>query len=179
MTFQEQYKQDILPKLKEQFGYTNDLAVPRITKVTLNVGVGRHSKDKAYIDNVVETLQRITGQRPVLTKARKSIASFKLREGAIVGVKVTLRGARMHDFLQKLVHITFPRVRDFRGISPHAFDKQGNYTVGIKENLAFPEIRAEDLEKVHGLEACISTTARSKEEGEALLRLMQFPFREA
>lgn len=177
MRLVEQYKQDIAPKLQEQFSYANVMAIPRVIKVTLNVGVGRHSKDSAYIEGVVETLRRITGQQPVITKARKSIASFKIREGAPVGVTVTLRGARMYDFLEKLVHVTFPRVRDFRGISTKSFDKTGNYTVGIKEHTAFPEISAEDLDKIHGLEVSITTTAKTAPEGEALLRLMGFPFK--
>lgn len=177
MRLAEQYKKEIVPKLTEQFGYSNVMAVPRVKKVTINVGVGRHTKDKAYIDGVVDTLRRITGQQPVLTKARKSIASFKLREGSIVGVTVTLRGERMYDFLQKLVHITFPRVRDFRGISAGSFDKTGNYSVGMKDTIAFPEVRAEDIEKVHGLEVAVTTTATTAAEGEALLRLMGFPFK--
>jgi large subunit ribosomal protein L5 len=177
MRLQETYKKEILPKLKQEFGCTNDLAVPRLQRVTVNVGVGRVSKDKAKVESVEETLRVITGQKPVVTKARKSIASFKVRAGMPAGVVVTLRGRRMYDFVEKLVHVTLPRVRDFRGLSPKSFDKQGNYTIGFKENLAFPELRADDLESIHGLEVCIATTARSREEGTRLLQLLGFPFK--
>lgn len=176
MRLAQQYKEEIVPKLKSQFSYANTMAVPRVTKVTLNVGIGRHAKDSAYIEGVVDTLRRISGQQPIITKARQSIASFKVREGAPVGVAVTLRGARMYDFLEKLVNVTFPRVRDFRGVSTKSFDGQGNYSVGIKENVAFPEVKSEDIDKMHGLEVNITTTAQTAEEGEALLRQMGFPF---
>lgn len=174
---QELYKKEIVPKLKEKFGYTNSMAVPRLLKVVVNVGVGKNTKDKAYIDNVASSLNRITGQKPVLCKAKKSISAFKVREGNIVGVMVTLRGKMMYDFIEKLINITFPRVRDFRGIENKGLDKQGNFAIGFREHLAFPEIKADEVEKVHGLEICIATTAKSREEGFALLKLMGFPFK--
>lgn len=178
MRLEEKYKKEVIGQLKEQFGYTNLLAIPRVTKVVLNVGVGRNN-DKARIDAVTNTLAKISGQKPVATKARKSISSFKIREGMIVGVTVTLRGKRMYDFLDKLVSITLPRVRDFRGISPKSFDKQGNYSLGFKESTPFPELKAEDLDQQHGIEVSISTTAQSREEGQALLTLLGFPFIQA
>jgi len=177
MKLKEKYQKEIAPKLKEEFNHSNSLSVPRLDKVTLNVGVGRFSKDKAHLEMVVQTLRNITGQNPIQTKARKSIASFKVREGSIVGVTVTLRGQKMYDFIEKLVNISLPRVRDFRGLSPKIIDKQGNGTIGIKESIAFPEIKADELEKIHGLEICISTTASNKEEGLALLKLLGFPFK--
>ena len=177
MTLIEKYKKEIIPQLKEEFGYKNEMAVPRVNRITVNVGVGRVNKDKAFMANVENTLIKITGQKPVKTKARKSIATFKVREGAIVGMVVTLRGKRMYDFLDKLINVSLPRVRDFRGLSPKSLDRQGNYSIGLKENIAFPEIRADEIEKIHGLEVCISTTANTKEEGEKLLRLMGFPLK--
>src|SRR3989339_1056441 len=177
MRLQEMYKKDVLPKLKEEFGYTNDLAAPRLVRVTVNVGVGRISKEKAKVENVEETLRAITGQKPVVTLPRKSIASFKVREGMAAGVMVTLRGRRMYDFIEKLIHISLPRVRDFRGLSMKSFDKQGNYTIGFKENQAFPELRADDIESIHGLEVCIATSARTAPEGARLLQLLGFPLK--
>lgn len=177
MRLQELYKKEIAPKLEEKFGYANKMAVPKIVKVAINVGVGKNTKDKAYIDNVVSSLSRITGQRPVLCKAKKSISAFKVREGNIVGVMVTLRGKKMYDFIERLINITFPRVRDFRGIENKGLDKQGNFSIGFKEHLAFPEIKADEVEKTHGLEINIATTAKSKEEGFELLKLMGFPFK--
>ena len=172
----EQYMKEILPKLVEKFQYKNNIQAPRVQKIVINVGFGRHSKDKDFIKNVQETLLRISGQRPVLTKARLSVSSFKVRQGMIIGAKVTLRGARMYDFLEKLVHVTFPRVRDFRGIGDKGIDNTGNITIGFKDNSAFPEVVAEDLDKLHGLEICISTTAKTREEGVELFHLMGFPF---
>lgn len=177
MRLQERYKKEIISKMKEKFGYKNNLAVPKLQKVTVNVGVGRFSKDKAYLDNVEETLRKITGQAPVKTKAKKSIASFKIRQGMIVGFMVTLRGQRMYDFVEKLIHATLPRVRDFRGLSAKAVDGQGNLTIGFKENLAFPEIKSDEIDKIHGLEVCITTNAKNREEGLELLKLMGLPFK--
>lgn len=177
MRLYEKYKKEIIPKMKEKFGYKNNLAVPKIQKVTVNVGVGRFSKDKAHLENVEETLKKITGQAPIKTKAKKSISAFKTREGMIVGFAVTLRGQRMYDFVEKLIHISLPRVRDFRGLSAKSIDKQGNFTIGFKENITFPEIKADEIEKVHGLEVCISTSSKSKEEGLELLKIMGFPFK--
>jgi large subunit ribosomal protein L5 len=173
----EKYKTEIVPKLKEQLGITNTLATPRMLKVVLNVGVGRHTKEQAFVDNVEKTLTKITGQRPVKTKAKKSIASFKVREGQIIGVKVTLRGQRMYDFIEKLVTISFPRIRDFRGISSKLVDKQGNMTIGFKEHIAFPEIKVDEIDNVHGLEICLDSTAHDRETGLALFTLLGFPFK--
>jgi len=172
-----QYLKQVIPALKEKFGLKNSLAVPTIKKVVINVGLGAGLKDKEYLDNVKNTLIRIAGQRPVETLSRKSISNFKIREGMVIGVKVTLRGTRMWDFLEKLIKVTLPRVRDFRGISTKSFDARGNYTLGFKEYIAFPEIRQDELEKLHGLELCISTTASNAGEGEALLSELGFPFK--
>jgi len=177
MRFKELYQKEILPKMKEKFGYKNNMAAPKISKVTLNVGVGRFSKDEAYLKEVEKTLINISGQKPVRIKAKQSISGFKIREGMIVGIKVILRNQRMEDFIEKLVHITFPRTRDFRGLSLKSIDKQGNFTIGIKEHLAFPEIHPDAVDNVHGLEICISTTAKTKEEGMELFKLTGFPFK--
>ncbi len=177
-SLQEKYKQDAIPALREKFGFKNIMQVPKITQVVLNVGVGRHHKDQAYIDNVVNTLTRITGQKPVRTKARKSIAAFKIREGLVIGVKVTLRGKRMYDFLEKLVNVSFPRIRDFRGISVKHVDRMGNMTIGFKEHTAFPEIKADDIDNVHGMEICLTTTATTTAAGVELFRLLGFPFKQ-
>jgi len=177
MNLQEKYNKEIIPAMKEKFGYVNIHQVPKITKVSINVGVGRHSKEKAFIDGVANNLSRIAGQKPVLAKAKKSIASFKIRQGMIVGVFVNLRGKRMYDFLNKLVNVSFPRVRDFRGINKDQVDNRGNITIGIKEHLAFPEIKADEVDNVHGVEISISTTAENKEEGLELLTLIGLPFK--
>lgn len=177
MRLKEKYTKEIMPKLQEKFGYKNNMQIPKMEKVVLNVGFGRHNKDKDYIANVVKTLTDITGQKPVLTKAKKSISSFKIREGMTIGATVSLRGERMYDFVEKLVNLTFPRVRDFRGISNKGIDRTGNFTVGIKESSAFGEVKAEDLEKIHGLEISIATTAKNREEGLELFTLIGFPFK--
>lgn len=170
------YKKEILPKLKEKFGYTNDLEVPRFVKVAINVGFGKHTKEKDYIDNVASTLERISGQKAVLTKAKKSISAFKVREGMTIGAMVTIRGKRMLDFLDKLVKVTFPNIRDFRGMKNDGIDKMGNMTIGFKEHIAFGEIRSDEMEKLHGLEISIVTTAKNYEEGKELFKLAGFPF---
>ncbi|HAT03720.1 MAG TPA: 50S ribosomal protein L5 [Candidatus Magasanikbacteria bacterium] len=170
------YKQTVVPALKQERGYKNVMQVPKIDKVVLNVGYGRQSKDKNYIDRVDHTLNLITGQRPIRNKAKKSISNFKIREGMEIGSSVTLRGPQMYNFLYKLINLTFPRVRDFRGISPKSFDGQGNYSIGFKEQLAFPEIGGEAADIIHGLQIVVSTTARTNEEGRALLEKMGFPF---
>lgn len=175
-TLYEQYKKEVVPALKKEFGYKNVMQVPRITKVVINSGVGRFVKEAGYIDNVEKTLSKISGQKPVRTKARDSISNFKIREGMEIGVVVTLRGPKMYHFLEKLVRVTFPRVRDFRGITDKAFDRQGNYTIGLKENVAFPEVKSGDVEKIHGLQIIINTTAKNKQEGKALLTHLGFPF---
>jgi large subunit ribosomal protein L5 len=177
MRLKELYTKELLPKMKEKFSYKNDMAVPRLDKVVLNIGFGRHAKDKSYIENIKNNLLSITGQKPVLTKAKKSISGFKVREGMIIGAKVTLRGARMYDFVEKLVNITFPRVRDFRGIDEKIVDKTGNISIGFKEHLAFPEIKIDDIDNVHGLEVNISTNKKDREENLELYRLMGFPFK--
>ncbi len=175
----EQYREEIVPALQKQLGIDNVNAVPKIVKVVVSVGVGKIGKDSKMIDTVIRTLTRITGQKPAETKSRISISNFKLREGQVVGYKVTLRGARMWDFIQKLVAVTFPRVRDFRGISTKAIDANGNMSLGFKEHLSFPEIKNDELDNVHGLEITIHTTAGSFKAGEALLRALGFPFKEA
>ena len=175
-TLYEQYKKEVVPALKKEFGYKNIMQVPRITKVVINSGVGRFVKEAGFIDNVEKTLSKISGQKPVRTKARDSISNFKIREGMEIGVVVTLRGPKMYHFLEKLVRVTFPRVRDFRGITDKAFDRQGNYTIGLKENVAFPEVKSGDIEKIHGLQMIINTTAKNKQEGKALLTHLGFPF---
>lgn len=178
MRLQELYKKEVLPKLKDKFGYKNSFQAPKLTRVVINVGVGRQSKEKAFIDNVVSSVTRITGQKPILTKAKKAISAFKIREGLIIGVAVTLRGARMYDFIEKMIKVSFPRIRDFRGISDKQVDRTGNLTIGFRENLSFPEIKAEEVDKIHGLEVCIATTAKTREEGLELFRLLGFPFKQ-
>jgi len=177
MKLQEKYKKEIAPALKEKFGFKNVFEIPKVQKVVINVGFGRHAKEKAYIEAVANALGRIAGQKPVLTKAKKSISSFKIREGMTIGACVTLRGARMNDFLDKLINVTFPRVRDFRGITVKGIDKVGNMTIGFKDNLAFPEIKADEVDNMFGLEICMPTTAKTYEQGFELFKLMGFPFK--
>lgn len=172
----EKFKKEVVPAMKAEFGYKNIMQIPKVAKVIINSGVGRFIKEPHYIENVESTLTKISGQKPVRTKAKKSISNFKIREGMDIGVMVTLRGPRMYQFLEKLVSITLPRVRDFRGVSAKSFDSNGNYTIGFKENLSFPEIRSEDIEKMHGLQIIINTTAKNKEEGKALLTHLGIPF---
>ena len=176
ITLKEQYQSQIVPVLREQFGIKNAMAVPKVTKVVLSVGLSQAIKDPKVMEMVEQTLTRITGQKPVKTKAKKSIASFKIREGQIVGMMVTLRGPRMWDFLTKLTRVTFPRIRDFRGISAKCMDAQGNASIGFRENLSFPEIRPDEVERVHGLQITITTTAGEKTLGLALLKALGFPF---
>lgn len=177
-SLKQKYIEDVVPALKESLGVTNANALPRITKVTVNVGLGERLKDEAYIEMVENTLRAITGQQPVRTKARLSIAGFKIREGMVVGVKVTLRGEKMYAFVDKLVNIAFPRVRDFRGISPKVIDRQGNMSVGFREHLAFPEVNPDAVDTIHGLEVVITTSAQTKEEGQQLFTLLGFPFKQ-
>ncbi len=177
MRLKEKYQKEIVPKMKAKFGYDNIMAVPRLTKVVINAGVGRNAKDKAFIDSVVSSLQRISGQKPVLTKAKQSISAFKTRKGMIIGVVVTLRGQRMFDFVEKLVKITFPRIRDFRGINSGQVDRLGNLAVGFKEHIAFPEIKADEADNIHGLEVCLATTAKTYDQGLELFKLLGFPFK--
>ncbi len=175
-TFYIDYKKTMVPKIMAELGYKNIFQVPKITKVIVNAGIGRFVKEAHFIDNVEKVLGKITGQKPVRTKAKKSISNFKIREGMEIGVMVTLRGPRMYDFLEKLLKVTLPRVRDFHGISPKGFDKKGNYTLGFKENIAFPEVKLEEIDKTHGLQIIIVTTAQNKDEGKILLSHLGFPF---
>ncbi len=174
---QEQFSREIVPALQKELKLANVMAVPRMQKVTVNVGLGKGLKDKAYMDTVVSTVERITGQKPVFTKARKSIAAFKVREGMPVGLMVTLRGPRMYDFVEKLVRVTFPRVRDFRGIELSSVDGGGHFNYGFKEHIAFPEISSDEVDRLHGLQVTITTTAHSKEAGTALFKALGFPFK--
>lgn len=171
------YREQVIPKLKEKMGYTNVMQIPRIQKVVLNIGYGKRAKENAFIERAEETLRRISGQKPVRNKAKKSISNFKLREGTEIGSTVTMRGDRMYDFLYKFIHLTLPRVRDFRGLNPKSFDGRGNYTIGFKEHLAFPEIGGEAADQIHGLEVTIGTNALTNEAGRALLEELGFPFR--
>lgn len=177
MKLQDKYKKEIVPELKKKFGYKNIFQIPKMEKVVINVGVGRNTKDKGFVENVENTLTRITGQKPVLNKAKKSISAFKIREGMVVGVSVVLRRKKMYDFVEKLINISFPRIRDFRGISETIIDAQGNLNIGFKEHLSFPEIKADEVENVHGLEVTVVTNAKSEEEGLELFRLLGFPFK--
>jgi len=170
------YKKEVIPALMKQFGFKNVMQAPKVNKVVINAGIGRFIKEPHYIENVESTLTKISGQKPMRTKAKKSISNFKIREGMEIGVAVTLRGKRMYNFLEKLVSITLPRVRDFRGLSDKSFDHNGNYVIGFKENLAFPEIKSEEIDKMHGLEIIINTSAGDKEKGKALLAGLGFPF---
>jgi large subunit ribosomal protein L5 len=173
----ERYQQDVVPQLKKEFGYTNDLQVPRLAKVVINMGLGEATANGKAIDNGVKDLLTVTGQKPIVNRARKSIATFKLRQGMPVGASVTLRGRRMYDFLAKLIHIALPRIRDFRGLSSKSFDGRGNYSVGIKEQLIFPEINYENVDAVRGMDIAIVTTARTDQEGHALLAALGMPFK--
>lgn len=172
----EKYKKEIVPALKKELGLKNVMQVPKIQKIILNAGIGRFVKEPRFIENVENTLSKISGQKPMRTKAKKSISNFKTREGMEIGVAVTLRGGKMYQFLEKLLSITLPRVRDFRGLSEKSFDKNGNYAIGFKENLAFPEIKADELEKIHGLQIIINTNAKNKVAGKALLTHIGLPF---
>jgi large subunit ribosomal protein L5 len=174
---QDQYKAEIVPKLKEKFGYRNVMQVPRLSKVVVNMGLGDAIENVKVIETAAAEIGIITGQKPVVTKARKSIANFKLREGVPIGVMVTLRRDRMYHFLDKLIAIALPRVRDFKGVSPRAFDGRGNYTLGIREQIMFPEVNYDKIDKIRGMNITIVTTARTDEEGLELLRLMGIPFR--
>jgi large subunit ribosomal protein L5 len=175
--FQAQYREKVVPDLMKQFGYKTVMQVPRITKITLNMGVGEAVNDKKNIDMAVGDLIKIAGQKPVVTKARKAIANFKIRENLAIGTMVTLRGERMYEFLDRLVTVAFPRVRDFRGVSGRAFDGRGNYNIGLKEQIIFPEIEYDKIDKLRGMNISITTTAKSDEEAKALLAAFRFPFR--
>lgn len=172
------YEDTVRPALMRRFSYTNVMQAPRVLKVTVNVGVGEALDNAKALDATVEDIRKITGQKPVVTKARKSIANFKLREGRSIGVKVTLRGEHMWAFLDRLMNVALPRTRDFRGIPPTAFDGRGNYTLGLREQILFPEIEYDKIDKIRGMEVTIVTSAQSDEEGRELLRLLGMPFRE-
>jgi large subunit ribosomal protein L5 len=171
------YREKIAPELSTKFGYKSVMEVPRITKITLNMGVGEAVADKKIMDNAVGDLTKIAGQKPVITKSRKAIAGFKIRENYPVGCMVTLRGVRMYEFLDRLVTVALPRVRDFRGISGRAFDGRGNYNLGVKEQIMFPEIEYDKIDAIRGLNISITTTAKNDEEAKALLSAFKFPFR--
>lgn len=173
----KEQKHDITGALQKTLGIKNVSAVPRLHKVVINVGMGTFLKASKDYDEIVENIQKITGQKPIVTKAKKAISNFKLRIGMAIGVKVTLRGKRMHDFVDKLVKIVFPRIRDFRGLSTKAFDAKGNYTAGLREIIVFPEVNPDNLNKLHGLEITIVTTAKNNEECRALLTEIGFPFK--
>ena len=173
----ERYHDEVRPRLQERFEHHSNMAVPRITKITLNMGVGEAKTNAKALDDAVEQLAIITGQRPVITRARNSIAGFKIREGMPIGTKVTLRGDRMYDFLDRLVSIALPRIRDFRGLALQSFDGRGNYSLGIREQIIFPEIDYDDVDTVRGLDVAITTTAKTDEEALALLRGLGLPFR--
>lgn len=172
------YRKKVVPALREQFGYANVNAVPRLVKAVLNVGVSASQKDSKFLESATATLTRITGQKPAPTVAKKSISNFKVRQGMTVGLKVTLRGNRMYDFVDKLISVTLPRVRDFRGLSPNALDSRGNLAIGFRESIAFPEVRSDEVERLHGLEVSVVTSAKTRDEGLAFLKALGFPFRE-
>jgi large subunit ribosomal protein L5 len=173
----ELYVKELAPKLKAELGLANVMEVPRITKITLNMGVGEATGDKKILDNAVNDLVKIAGQKVVVTNARKSIAGFKIREDWPIGCKVTLRADRMYEFLDRLITIAIPRIRDFRGISPKQFDGRGNFSMGVTEQIIFPEIDYDKVDRLRGLDICITTTARTDEEGRALLKAFNFPFK--
>jgi large subunit ribosomal protein L5 len=173
----DQYREKIVPELTQKFGYVSAMQVPRITKITLNMGVGEAVNDKKNIEMAVGDMTKIAGQKPVITKTRKAIANFKIREGLAIGCMVTLRGERMYEFLDRLVTVAFPRVRDFRGVSGRAFDGRGNYNIGLKEQIIFPEIEYDKIDKLRGMNISITTTAKTDEEAKALLAAFRFPFR--
>jgi large subunit ribosomal protein L5 len=171
------YRDEVMKSLTQQFSYKSTMEVPRIEKIVLNMGVGEAVADKKILDNAVADMQKIAGQKPLVTNARKSVANFKIREGYPIGCKVTLRGARMYEFLDRLVNVAMPRIRDFRGISPRSFDGRGNYNMGVKEQIIFPEIEYDKIDAIRGMNITITTTAKSDAEAKALLAAFKFPFR--
>jgi large subunit ribosomal protein L5 len=174
---EQYYREKVIPRLREELKIANVMQVPRITKITINMGVGEAVADKKVMDAAVADLAKITGQKPLVTKSRKAIASFKIREGLPIGAKVTLRGKRMYEFLDRLISIAIPRIRDFRGVSARAFDGRGNYTLGVKEQIIFPEIQYDQVDQVRGMDITITTTAVDDRHGRALLDAFNFPFR--
>ena len=177
ISLKEHYKTNVVSELKTKLGLESIMAVPKVTKVTLNMGVGEAMNDKKLLERAVEDMTLIAGQKPLVTKARKSVANFKIRDGMPIGCKVTLRGDRMYEFLDRLIGIAIPRERDFRGLETKSFDGRGNYSMGIKEHIIFPEIDYDKVDKIRGMDICISTSAMDDESGEALLRAMKFPFK--
>jgi large subunit ribosomal protein L5 len=171
------YKETVVTDLVNQFGYKSVMQVPRIEKITLNMGLGEAVADKKVLENATADMQAIAGQKPVVTVARKSVAGFKIREGYPIGCKVTLRGERMWEFLERLISIAIPRIRDFRGLNPKSFDGRGNYNMGVKEQIIFPEIDYEKIDAIRGMDVCITTTAKTDEDGRALLKAFNFPFK--
>ena len=174
---QQVYREKIVPELKKNLGLQNTMQVPRILKITVNMGVGEAVADKKIMDSATADLAKITGQKPAITKAKKSVATFKVRDGQAIGCKVTLRGARMYEFLDRLVNIAIPRIRDFRGISTRSFDGRGNYSLGVKEQIIFPEIQYDQIDQIRGMDITISTSATDDKHGRALLEAFNFPFR--
>lgn len=174
---QEVYKKEIAPQLLKEFGYKNVMEIPRITKITLNMGVGEAVGDKKILEHATSDMTKIAGQKPVVTLARKSIAGFKIREEWPIGCKVTLRGEKMYEFLERLVSIAIPRIRDFRGLNGKSFDGRGNYSMGVREQIIFPEIEYDKIDKIRGLDVTVSTTAKTDAEGRALLKAFNFPFK--
>ena len=174
---QQYYREQVVPRLRQQLNIQNPMQVPRISKITVNMGVGEAVSEKKVMDAAVADLTKITGQKPLITKSRKAIASFKIRAGLPIGCKVTLRGARMYEFLDRLISIAMPRIRDFRGVSPRSFDGQGNYSLGVKEQMIFPEIQYDQVDQVRGMDITITTTATDNRHGRALLEAFNFPFR--
>lgn len=173
-----EYREEILPKMMDKFNYESVMAAPKVNKIVINVGLGDAKEDQKLLDTVVEEIAAITGQKPTITRAKKSVANFKIREGMPIGVKATLRGNLMWEFLYKLINVTLPRIRDFRGVSPKSFDGRGNYSLGIQEHTVFPEINIDNVDKVHGLEVTVVTSSGNDEEAYELLKLMGMPFRE-
>lgn len=173
----EVYNKELAPKLKEELGLVNAMEIPRITKITINMGVGEAIADKKVLEHAVADMEKIAGQKAVITNARKSIAGFKIRQDWPIGCKVTLRREKMYEFLDRLINISIPRIRDFRGISPKQFDGRGNFSMGVNEQIIFPEIDYDKIDKLRGLDICISTTARNNDEGRALLKAFNFPFK--
>jgi large subunit ribosomal protein L5 len=176
-TLKDRYRSEIAPKLKEELGLTNVMEVPRVTKITLNMGVGEAVGDKKVLENAVADMQKIAGQKPIVTKSRKSIAGFKIRDGWPIGCKVTLRDERMYEFLERLIAIAIPRIRDFRGISGKQFDGRGNFAMGVTEQIIFPEIDYDQVDKLRGMDIVITTSAKNDEQGRALLSAFNFPFK--
>ena len=174
---QEKYQKELMGELQQKLGLKNPMEVPRITKITLNMGVGGAIADKKLLENARSDMEKIAGQRPVTCKARKSVAAFKIRDGMPIGCKVTLRRERMYEFLDRLVNIAIPRIRDFRGLNPRGFDKQGNYSMGVQEQIIFPEINYDEVDAIRGMDITITTTARNAAEGKALLEAFNFPFK--